>query len=268
MKEFIKKNTDWSFFVLAFSLSWLIWFVGNLILPKNLKILALLIGGFGPFAAAMLMVRFSAGRPALIAWLKSTFNFHIHVIWYLLGAMVLPFAIASVHHLLYIILGGKSGVNFNLQWLSYLGYLIPTTLLSGGNEEPGWRGYITPVLLQRLHPIVANVIVGVFWALWHLPLYFLQGWGGNNQPFIWLVLYAIPLSMILTWLYYRSKTSIIPVMLLHAGTNVVFQYFPMQTRIFPTLADEFTVIKTAVYAIFAMVLLIATKGRLGYQPKT
>lgn len=268
MKEFIENNKAWIYFVLAFSLSWSIWFVGNLILPQNLKIIALLIGGFGPLVAAMLMVRFSASRPALIAWLKATFNFRIHAIWYLLGALVLPFAIATVHHLIYILFGGQSGLNFNVQWLGYFAYLIPTALLSGGNEEPGWRGYITPVLLHRFHPIVANVVVGVFWALWHRPLYFLQGWGGNNQPFVWLVLYAIPLSMILTWLYYRSKASIIPVMLLHAGTNVVFQYFPMQTKIFPTLADEFTVIKTAVYTIFAIILLIATKGRLGYKPKT
>lgn len=51
------------------------------------------------------------------------------------------------------------------------------------------------------------------------------GWGVNDQPFVWLLIYCIPLSVILTWLYYRSGGSIIPVMLLHAGTNVVFRYF-------------------------------------------
>jgi len=74
--------------------------------------------------------------------------------------------------------------------------------------------------------------------------------------------------MILTWLYYKSKKSIIPVMLLHAGTNVVFRYFPMETRIFENINDEFTVIKTIVYWLFAIILLIISKGTLGYRKKS
>ncbi|OFY68594.1 MAG: hypothetical protein A2V64_10980 [Bacteroidetes bacterium RBG_13_43_22] len=96
-------------------------------------------------------------------------------------------------------------------------------------------------------------------------MYFLEGWGGNNQPFVWLLIYCIPLSMILTWLYYRSKRSIIPVMLLHAGTNVVFRYFPMETSVFNNVADEFTVIKTIVYWLLAIILLVMSKGSLGYK---
>jgi len=88
--------------------------------------------------------------------------------------------------------------------------------------------------------------------------------GGNDQPFIWLLIYCIPLSMILTWLYYRSKKSIIPVMLLHAGTNVVFRYFPIETKVLDAVGDEFTLIKTIVYMLFAVILLIVTRGSLGY----
>lgn len=196
--------------------------------------------------------------------LKTNFNFRINIKWYLLGGIILPFLIAGIHHLIYLGLGGKSGIAPGSDWLIYFIYLISTTLLTGGNEEPGWRGYITPVLMGRFHPVIVCTIVGTGWAIWHLPMYFLEGWGGNNQPFIWLLIYCIPLSMILTWLYYKSKRSIIPVMLLHAGTNVVFRYFPMEIKIFDFVNDEFTVIKTIVYWLFAIVLLITSKGNLGY----
>jgi len=57
-------------------------------------------------------------------------------------------------------------------------------------------------------------------------------------------------------------------MLLHAGTNVVFQYFPMKTRIFDSREDEFTNIKTVLYSVIAVILLAITKGSLGYKPTT
>jgi membrane protease YdiL (CAAX protease family) len=143
--------------------------------------------------------------------------------------------------------------------------MIPTALLSGGNEEPGWRGYITPVLLNRFNMLLAHIIVGIFWALWHLPLYLLGDWGGDDQPMVWLVIYCIPLSMILTWLYYKSKRSVIPAMLFHGGSNVVFQYFPMKSQLFANVEDEFTLIKTLLYWLIAIILLIVTKGTLGYK---
>jgi membrane protease YdiL (CAAX protease family) len=164
-------------------------------------------------------------------------------------------------------LGGQSGVALSTDWLLYFAYLIPTALLSGGNEEPGWRGYITPVLLDRFNLILSHVIVGTFWALWHIPLYLQNGWGGDDQPIVWLIIYCIPLSMILTWLFYRSRRSVLPVMLFHAGSNVVFRYFPMETQIFDNLKDEFTVIKAVVYGLIAIALLTATKGTLGYRKK-
>jgi len=59
--------------------------------------------------------------------------------------------------------------------------------------------------------VLTYMISRPIWALWHSPIYLLEGWGGNDQPFILLFVYCIPLSMILTWLYYKSRKNIIPV---------------------------------------------------------
>jgi membrane protease YdiL (CAAX protease family) len=267
MKNFLLKNNWWFYFVLSYALSWSVWFLGSLLLPDELQIPVQVIGVFGPLCSAILILRISKGKNGLREWLRKVFNFRIHFIWYLLGAIALPFMFAGIHHLVYLSLGGQSGVELSTDWLLYFAYLIPTALLSGGNEEPGWRGYITPVLLGRFNLILSHVIVGTFWALWHIPLYLQNGWGGDDQPIVWLIIYCIPLSMILTWLFYRSRRSVLPVMLFHAGSNVVFRYFPMETQIFDNLKDEFTVIKAVVYGLIAIALLIATKGTLGYRKK-
>ena len=265
MKQFLLKHNWWFYFILTFAISWSAWAIGNRILPEELFTISLVIGAFGPFISALLIIRISRGKATLIKWLRTIFNFRIHVLWYLIGGILFPFITAAIHHFIYILLGGQSGIEFSSDWLLYFAYLIPTALLSGGNEEPGWRGYITPVLLQRFNIFIVHFIVGICWALWHLLLYLQGYWSSDQQSFIWLMIYCIPLSMIMTWLYYKSKRSIIPVMLMHAGGNVVFRYFPMNTQIFDSVEDEFTIIKTIIYGTIAIILLIVTKGSLGYK---
>lgn len=265
MKKFVINNNWWFYFILTCLISWPVWIAGVILLPDNFRVITLILGAFGPFVAVVLTLRITKGKSDLKGWFKTNFNFKINILWFLAGGIILPFLIAGIHHLIYLGLGGKSGIELNSGWLVYFVYLISTALFTGGNEEPGWRGYITPVLLERFHPVIACTFVGFGWAIWHLPMYFLNGWGGNDQPFIWLLIYCVPLSMILTWVYYKSKRSIIPVMLLHAGTNVVFRYFPMETKVFDSIADEFTVIKTIVYLLLAIIVLVLTKGSLGYE---
>jgi len=265
MKQFLLKHNWWFYFVLTYAISWSVWFIGNRLLPKDFFIIALVLGVFGPFLSAVLIIRISKGKATIRNWLISIFNFRIPVGLYLLGGLFLPFFLAGLHHVIYILLGGQSGMELGTDWILYLAYLIPTALLSGGNEEPGWRGYITPVLLKKFNLLLAHLIIGVLWGLWHLPLYFTEGWGGDQQSFIGLLIYCVPLSIILTWLYYKSKKSIVPVMLMHAGSNVVSRYFPMNTQIFDSIEDEFTFIKIIVYGSIAIFLLIITKGRLGYK---
>ncbi|HIG44799.1 MAG: CPBP family intramembrane glutamic endopeptidase [bacterium] len=37
-------------------------------------------------------------------------------------------------------------------------------------EEAGWRGYATPLLQDGgVNPLMAAVIVGLAWSLWHVP---------------------------------------------------------------------------------------------------
>lgn len=49
---------------------------------------------------------------------------------------------------------------------------LMTTLLTGGNEEIGWQGFLQPSLEKILPFPIATVTTGLIWAVWHLPLFF------------------------------------------------------------------------------------------------
>jgi CAAX protease family protein len=103
------------------------------------------------------------------------------------------------------------------------------TFIYGGGvgEEPGWRGYLLPALQERLSPLIASLILWFFWALWHLPLD-LQGYAGNDLA-TYLdnrVVKLLPLTVISTWLYNRSRGSILPSAVFHVSFNTFPQFLP------------------------------------------
>ena len=262
MNRMVSHRSVWIFFALTLLLSWAIWIPTQLLVPENKQLPLQLLGGYGPFLAAIIVIGVKEGKSALRQWLRQTFHLRINLIWYLAAGIFLPFGIALLHHLLYLLAGGKSAFTFDQTWGIYLAELVSTALVGGGNEEPGWRGFATPRLVAKFHPIVASCIVGIFWVIWHIPLYF-GSWVGKDQPLLWFFIYASGLSIILTWLYFRSSQSVIPVMLLHAGTNIVFDFFPRTNVIFSSADLDFNVFKAIAYWIVALIIMVATKGKLG-----
>lgn len=97
----------------------------------------------------------------------------------------------------------------------------------GGNEEPGWRGFMQPELQKRFSPLTAALIVSFAWSLWHLPLY-LNGFypgdllGGMLGSGIFRVLLAI----FLAWFYNRSGGSLFLMIFLHTSFNVMVNFLP------------------------------------------
>jgi len=258
----IARGGPWLFFVLACLISWIFWIPATLWLPEAYHTPVLLIGSFGPWAAAMLLLHREGGRPALAGWLRSNFRLRLNWLWYLAAALLIPLGMALLHHGIFLLAGGKSAFTWTSDMLLYPVAMLLTTLLGGGQEEPGWRSYATPALIKRFHPMLASTVVGLVWVIWHLPLYLMDDWGGGDQGLEWFFLYAIALSMIMTWLYFRSGRNIIPVMLLHGATNVIFRYFPREGHIF-NADHDFDILKTVAYWVVALIIIAATRGRLG-----
>jgi membrane protease YdiL (CAAX protease family) len=124
-----------------------------------------------------------------------------------------------------------------------------TLLIQGGNEEIGWRGFMQPELQKRFSPLVAALIVSVFWSLWHLPL-FLNG-VYDADLIVGMVsgaIYRIPLAIFLAWFYNRSGGNIFLTMFLHASFNRT-----------PSLLSTSSLMLMALCLIVAVVMVVKDK---------
>jgi membrane protease YdiL (CAAX protease family) len=124
-----------------------------------------------------------------------------------------------------------------------------TLLIQGGNEEIGWRGFMQPELQKRFSPLVAALIVSVFWSLWHLPL-FLNGVYDANLivGMVSGAIYRIPLAIFLAWFYNRSGGNIFLTMFLHASFNRT-----------PSLLSTSSLMLMALCLIVAVVMVVKDK---------
>jgi membrane protease YdiL (CAAX protease family) len=242
------------FFVLTFLISW------SLMIPwarDGGDTFPLAIAGYGPFLAAVIVIWISKGRTGLRHWLGKAFRLRIPIILYLAGAFLLPFLIGGLEYGLYRVLGGEPDFSTANSWDLYPANLVLVFLLYGGFEEPGWRGFALPALLERFHPLLATLVLGVIHSAWHLPM--LSHYG---TTFGWYLFNLIPLTVIYNWFYLKSRGSVIPVMLLHAGTNMIGNFIPIPMVVLGGLGTE-VFLRGLVYWVMAIVIVILTKGRLG-----
>ncbi|MBN1183181.1 MAG: CPBP family intramembrane metalloprotease [Bacteroidales bacterium] len=247
------------FFVLTFIISWSILIPALFFVPEDGQIFFIILAAFGPFISAITVIRGSSGRTGLRQWLRGMFSLRIPVVLYLAGVFFFPVGIGLLHYFLYIFFGGEPDFSDAKPWYLYLAYLLPTALLTGGNEEPGWRGFALPALLERFHPVVSSLILGVIHALWHLPLMV-----HYDTTMGWYLFNLIPLTFIFNWFYIKSRYAVIPVMLMHAGVNTIGSFLPTPVDVLGGLGT-YMFLRGAVYWIIAVILIIVTKGRLGYE---
>ncbi|MFC1799541.1 CPBP family intramembrane glutamic endopeptidase [Candidatus Eisenbacteria bacterium] len=265
MNKWITGHQLISYFILAFGISWGIWIPVILFLVKDGGWHPLLFAGvFGLFAAAIIVTWISEGGSGLRKWLRRSFNVKINPAWYVLSWIVLPVAVGAFHFLLYYVFGGKPDFTGAEPWIKFVISVPIAALIAGGNEEPGWRGYALPKLTGRMSPLKASLLLGLIWSAWHIPLFTLQGWGGPEKHIGLFTVSVVGLSIVMTWLFYRSRMSVIPVMLFHQATNNISDAFPMPTDLIAGV-DDWQILRGITYWVFAIILLIATKGRLGYH---
>jgi len=85
-------------------------------------------------------------------------------------------------------------------------------------EEIGWRGFALPHLQKRHNALLATLIVGMLWGLWHLPLVFMAG-SMSEYPFLWFISIAAN-AFIYTCIYNSTKGSVVLVALFHGSLNI------------------------------------------------
>ncbi|MGL4737231.1 MAG: lysostaphin resistance A-like protein [Cellulosilyticaceae bacterium] len=97
-----------------------------------------------------------------------------------------------------------------------LGYMFVKNLFAGPlGEELGWRGFAGQALQQKYSALKSAVIVGFWWGLWHLPIWFTTGFTGMALlRYIGLFMVSIiAVSIVMTACYNLNKNLVIPIII-------------------------------------------------------
>lgn len=217
------------FFILAYAISWLIWLplygphvgiTGLPVLPYHHA-----LGAFGPLLAAAVMHR---GEGTFSSFAKGFVR--VGNVWYLLVALLSPFVLLVAALLAYGLVSGTpagmGGIGQSKEFPEFgvIGFTLYNIFTFGFGEEAGWRGYALPKLQQRYSPLTATLVLTVFWAAWHIPLFLYRpGYTGMDVGGIagW-VFSLLTGSVLLTWLFRGSKQSILVCAVFHATIDVAF----------------------------------------------
>ena len=100
-----------------------------------------------------------------------------------------------------------------------MGFMFFLLVYIGIGEEIGWRGFALPRFQEILGALGGSIATGVFWALWHVPLFLMPGssqYGHSVFLFIYLLTcWSLPMAVFVD----RCRGSVIPAILFHAAVN-------------------------------------------------
>ena len=94
----------------------------------------------------------------------------------------LPWTAAFLVVPLVLLTAASDGLAEGFSPISAMGAFLAALMVSGGNEELGWRSVLEPELERRMPFSAACLATGAIWGLWHLPLWFTQGAGEGDDP--------------------------------------------------------------------------------------
>jgi len=180
---------------------------------------------------------------------------------YLLAACLLM--LASILAAQFISLAfGYSPAQFALaRHFSFSSGVVPVwfvLLAAPAIEELAWHSYGTDCLRRRFSLFTTSLLFAGFWGAWHMPLALIKGYYQSNlveSGWIYsgnFLLSIFPFVLLMNWLYYRARRSILVAIIFH----VTGGYF---NEIFAT-APMSKVIQTGLLCIFCFVLIARERG--------
>ena len=292
LTRLIRRHPVIAFFVIAFAGEWIVTL--PLVLAQNgLGLFPYTVPALGPISpaywltipaaiagptlASFIVTAVTTGKAGVQQLLRRYVVWRVGIRWYLLvlvGVPLIQLAFSSVF------LGIAPLTAFIQQWPLYFTAYLPNVLLIAVVvqiwEEGGWSGYAVPALQQRFGAWRMALIFGPLWALFHLPFFFVPGQIFQSKvdvitmavQMVIMIAAAIPTRVIMTWVFNNTKASILIAILLHAsldasnGGNAFIQHLVPASRL-----GTYTLGSALLFPLVATALLLVfTKGRLGYHP--
>jgi len=248
-------SNPWIFFLLTFVFSWLFWFIAILLNQGYTffpTIIFFALGGFGPSIIGIYLTYFTKSKEEIKDfWHRSRDFKRINIRWYIMIIMLslTPLLIAGGISFLF----QGSGIIIDSNFLSSILFSLIFLIVGVLAEEFGWRGYILEPLQGKYNAFVSSMIIGLFWGIWHVPLFFInntyqQSLGLFSIEFWMFFIVIFPHSIIFTLIFNNTNRSILSAMLFHFCVNFFGQLFSFDVLV--------RIISNIIIFIFAILILL------------
>ena len=258
-----------AFFGFTFALSWVCFYVGGPALAASaltplgiLRRVVFMIGVFAPAIVALALMAYFEGRAGVERLLAGIFRWQVGLRWYVFA--VTYFAIIKLTAALIYRLQTGTWPAFGAEpWYLMIAAISVSTWVQAG-EELGWRAFALPRMAEGFGLGPASVLLGVIWASWHFPLFLLPATTTTGQSFPLYLLQVTAISVTMAWLYWRTRCSLLLVMMLHAAVNntkdIVPSAVPGATNVFALSTSRIAWLTVMLLWIAAAYFLFAMRG--------
>jgi membrane protease YdiL (CAAX protease family) len=248
------------FFIFTFLWSWFFWGIAILLGNGNSKDLSELltssgiegplmtIGIFGPAFGAFVSLRTINGKGSIKPFIKSFLSLKFG--WKVWLSIFLVLGLSTfIAWIIPEFFGHERILTYLPSVYIFPVYLLLTVFFMGGQEEIGWRGYILPFLEKRFGLIIGSLILGIVWAIWHLPLWFIPGSAQGFYNFFVFMLGCIGYSYFFSWVIKASGNRLLSGLFVHGVANA---FVPL----FPTVIMEHNVSQIRLWIYVSLTLII------------
>jgi uncharacterized protein len=234
-------------------------------LPFGLALWDSLGNLLGVALAALLVVAASNGRAGVADLARRCLRWRVGVRWYLVALVAMPIAVPLAAAAFYGMTPLHTLVD---QWPLLFTLLLPRLLvgivLFNVTEEIGWMGFLQHRWQDRYGPLQAGLLVTIPFTLYHLPVWFVDD--GLALALVSLPFFAVihlGARVVLGWLYNNTGRSVLLVGLFHSTFNATILY---GNKVVPGPGGTVALLGSGIVLVAAVALVIATRGRLSYQP--
>jgi membrane protease YdiL (CAAX protease family) len=203
------------FIILSYVIFWiLLGLTGYLIsikVPLLIQTIMKNVCAWTPTFVLLIMFKKLYPNMTLVEYLKLHFMKKTNP-WVFLTSFVLQALVLVAVILSFSIINNKPLNTITFISISNIVPVFIIVLTSGAlGEELGWRGYALNILQKKYIPLIAGLMIGLIWGLWHLPLMILSGYSGVELVYyiIAFMVAIISTSIIITYFYNKSKNIMI-----------------------------------------------------------
>jgi len=220
------------FFLIAFIVAWLFFITAGLISDDSqlsaLSQLLIFIGVISPGLVAISLTAIEKGGEGVKLLINKISFKDTNVKWYIFAFTFIAF-IKGLAALVFFFLFNSWPQFGTTSWYVML-FAITVSMWVQAGEEIGWRAYALPLMSKKLGLAMSSILLGIIWAIWHLPLFYITAAETFNQSFPLYLLQVTGISVIMAWLFWKVNGNLLPLMVFHAAFNNTKDIVPSASK--------------------------------------